>query len=249
MTNETKSLLRLYAEKFETPSFIENDPSQFMHQVRGAKNKEATAFVASSLSFGSRAQFIEKIKWIIERADNDVDNWIRSGKFKNDFHQDNDKCFYRFFTHSTMYAFLCRYKRIMDDYGSLGNFVKRNCSNDALEAVAKICQYFNEGGTSNVIPLSHRSACKRLCMFLRWMVRDNSPVDIGLWSRFIDKKTLVIPLDTHVLRQAGKLGLMKSSASSMAAAKLLTAKLSEVFPDDPVRGDFALFGLGVNSQN
>jgi uncharacterized protein (TIGR02757 family) len=81
------------------------------------------------------------------------------------------------------------------------------------------------------------------------MVRDNSPVDIGLWSRFIDKKTLVIPLDTHVLRQAGKLGLMKSSASSMAAAKLLTAKLSEVFPDDPVRGDFALFGLGVNSPN
>jgi uncharacterized protein (TIGR02757 family) len=137
----------------------------------------------------------------------------------------------------------------MDDYGSLGNFVKRNCSNDALEAVAKICQYFNDGGTSNVIPLSHRSACKRLCMFLRWMVRDNSPVDIGLWSRFIDKRTLVIPLDTHVLRQAGKLGLMKSSASSMAAAKLLTAKLSEVFPDDPVRGDFALFGLGVNSPN
>ena len=162
MTNETKSLLRLYAEKFETPSFIENDPSQFMHQVRGAKNKEATAFVASSLSFGSRAQFIEKIKWIIERADNDVDNWIRSGKFKNDFHQGNDKCFYRFFTHSTMYAFLCRYKSIMDDYGSLGNFVKRNCSNDALEAVAKICQYFNDGGKDKEMKVLLKSVKKMI---------------------------------------------------------------------------------------
>lgn len=84
-------------------------------------------------------------------------------------------------------------------------------------------------------------------MFLRWMTRDNSPVDLGLWSRFIDRKTLIIPLDTHVLKQASELGLAKITSPTMNAAKKLTAVLAEVFPDDPVRGDFALFGFGVEN--
>ena len=78
------------------------------------------------------------------------------------------------------------------------------------------------------------------------MVRDGSPVDLGLWSGFIDKKTLVMPLDTHVVQEACRLGLLKSPAESMSAAKRLTARLAEVFPDDPCRGDFALFGIGVD---
>ena len=83
-------------------------------------------------------------------------------------------------------------------------------------------------------------------MFLRWMVRDNSPVDLGLWSDFIDKRTLIIPLDTHVLQEANTLGLLNGKTASMTVAKKLTAKLSLIFPDDPLKGDFALFGYGVN---
>lgn len=82
-------------------------------------------------------------------------------------------------------------------------------------------------------------------MFLRWMVRSGSPVDIGLWSDFIDRRTLVMPLDTHVMQQSRRLGLLKGSCTSMCAARKLTASLAEVFPDDPLRGDFALFGYGV----
>ena len=84
-------------------------------------------------------------------------------------------------------------------------------------------------------------------MFLRWMVRDNSPVDIGLWSDFIDRRTLVMPLDTHVVQQSMRLGLLESAAASMSAARRLTVTLAEVFPDDPLKGDFALFGYGVNT--
>jgi uncharacterized protein (TIGR02757 family) len=79
------------------------------------------------------------------------------------------------------------------------------------------------------------------------MVRDNSPVDLGLWADFIDRKTLIIPLDTHVLSQSVRLGLLNSKTASMATARRLTAALSTVFPDDPLRGDFALFGYGVNN--
>ena len=82
-------------------------------------------------------------------------------------------------------------------------------------------------------------------MFLRWMVRDSSPVDLGLWSDFIDKKTLIMPLDTHVLQMAAKFGLLNGRNASMSAARKLTAVLAEVFPDDPLKGDFALFGAGV----
>lgn len=83
-------------------------------------------------------------------------------------------------------------------------------------------------------------------MFLRWMTRSGSPVDIGLWSNFIDKATLPIPLDTHVLSQAHRLGLIRSKTASMATAVELSKKLSAVFPKDPAKGDFALFGYGVN---
>ena len=83
-------------------------------------------------------------------------------------------------------------------------------------------------------------------MFLRWMVRDGSPVDLGLWADRIDKKSLIMPLDTHVLTEASRLGLITSRCTSMSAARRLTAALAEVFPDDPLKGDFALFGYGVN---
>ena len=76
------------------------------------------------------------------------------------------------------------------------------------------------------------------------MVRRGPSVDIGLWADFIDRRTLVMPLDTHVLAQARKLGLLSKESASMSTASKLTAAMAEVFPDDPLRGDFALFGLG-----
>ena len=83
-------------------------------------------------------------------------------------------------------------------------------------------------------------------MFLRWMVRSGSPVDLGLWSDFIDRRTLIIPMDTHVVQEANALGLLNGKCASMSAARRLTARLAQVFPDDPMKGDFALFGYGVN---
>ena len=78
------------------------------------------------------------------------------------------------------------------------------------------------------------------------MVRSGSPVDLGLWSDTIDRRTLVMPLDTHVIHQAVRLGLLSGTSASMSVARRLTASFAEVFPDDPLRGDFALFGYGVN---
>ena len=249
MDKATKAALRKCADAYETTSFLggdePRDPSWFMHHVKGRENREATAFVASALSFGSRAQFLPKVQWIVDRAGGGVDRWIRSGAFEKDFPAGDARCFYRFFTFAAMNAFLRTYRNVMEECGTLGGFVRANCGGDASKAVSAICARFNRNGACGVIPRDCGSACKRVCMFLRWMVRSGSPVDLGLWADFMDRSTLVIPLDTHVIQEARKLGLLKSPSASMSAARKLTAALAEAFPGDPARGDFALFGAGV----
>lgn len=246
------SQLIRYAEQYETAEFLNGDPSWFMHQVSGNENQEAMAFIAASLSYGSRQQFIKKIQIILDWADGDVDGWVRKGSFSRHLKSGDTSCFYRLYTCDTMHRFLSTYQRLMLEHGTLGEYVgtweegKRERS--GLSAVAAICRYFSSHDISVIIPKDTQSACKRVCMFLRWMVRSGSPVDLGLWSDFIDRKTLIIPLDTHVLQQSVRFGLMNSKTASMSSARRLTAVLAEIFPDDPLKGDFALFGLGVNGD-
>ena len=100
---------------------------------------------------------------------------------------------------------------------------------------------------SAIVPKGRCSANKRIHMFLRWMVRRNSPVDLSLWT-WANPADLLIPLDTHVMQEAARLGLIAEKASaSRKTARLLTDALSQAFPGDPCRGDFALFGLGVDN--
>ena len=246
MDESVKNLLRRYADRYETPAFLEGDPSCFMHQVEGDANREATAFVASCLSFGSRSLFLPKIRRLLDCAEGDVDGWIRKGLFARHLPCGSAECFYRFFTHGHMHGFLSSYRALMDACGTLGEYVWGEAGGDGFKAVQAICRRFGSSCDAAVVPKDAQSACKRVCMFLRWMVRSGSPVDIGLWSGAIDRRSLVMPLDTHVVRQAVRLGLLPRAVASMSAARRLTAALAEVFPDDPLRGDFALFGYGVD---
>jgi uncharacterized protein (TIGR02757 family) len=235
-------LLHRYADEFESKEFLNGDPSWFMHQVSGVSNQELFAFIASSLSYGSRKQFFPKIQYILDCSHGDVDSWIRTGSFERDV-PDNNKCYYRLYTNHTMHQFLSALHNLIIEYGTLGDFIKGN-SHDGYSAIVAITAFFGNRNIETIIPKGTDSACKRICMFLRWMVRDNSPVDLGLWT-FIDKRTLIMPLDTHVLQEACALGLLNSRSASMSAAKKLTAKMLQIFPDDPLKGDFALFGSGV----
>lgn len=245
MDSKIKSILEEYAQRYETSDFLHDDPSRFMHQVEGRQNKEVAAFVASCLSYGSRKQFMPKIQAPLDYADNDMYNWIKQDYYKDSFKEDDKSCFYRLYNFSIMYKLFESLHNLLIEYESIGNFVKRN-SSDGLSAIKAITSYSAKTGIETIIPKNTTSACKRVCMFLRWMVRDNSPVDIGLWSDFIDKRTLIVPLDTHVLQEANKLHLINNKTASMSVAIKLTGKLRDIFPDDPLKGDFALFGYGVN---
>lgn len=102
---------------------------------------------------------------------------------------------------------------------------------------------------ASIVPKGKTSANKRIFMFLRWMVRQNSPVDIGLWDWFPPSQ-LIIPLDVHVLQEAKNLGLIPPTApASLTTARLITTQLQQIWPEDPCKGDFALFGLGVDETD
>ncbi len=237
--------LKRYAAMYETEAFLQGDPSWFMHQVVGTANQEAMAFLASCLSYGSRRQFMPKIQWMLDCAGGEVDAWVREGDFEEDLPSGDKGCFYRLYTVGQMNAFLRAYRQLLQNHGTLGEYVRVRAS-DGLAAVGAICGYFCNAGVSGIVPKDAQSACKRVCMFLRWMVRNGSPVDLGLWADFIDRRTLIMPLDTHVLAESQRLGLLKCGSATMSTARRLTQSMLEVFPEDPLKGDFALFGYGVS---
>ena len=243
---EQRKRLRELAAKYERPSFTKDDPIQFLRAATGGdNNRETTAFVAACLSYGSRKQFIPKIASIVEQAGGDVHSWVLSGKFGTFLCPTDTSSFYRLFPCARMHALLSALHDLLVAHGSIGAYLRGSGATTGLAAVHALCAAFGNGAVAPIVPKDATSACKRLCLFLRWMVRDNSPVDMGLWSDWFDKRTLIIPLDVHVLRQATRLGLIRTQSASMHTALTLTSRLAEAFPDDPLKGDFALYGLGI----
>ncbi len=228
-----ESELKELATRYETADFLTDDPSQFMHRYEDTVAQERVAFVAAALSYGQRSQFVPKIDQLLSV-------YMGGGRLP-----DTDECFYRLQTCRMVNHFLNTTDSIYRDYGSMKLWLKGEKVHTGMEAIRVVTHYFAAHNASHLVPKNERSACKRLCMFLRWMVRDASPVDLGLWSDIIDKRTLIIPMDTHVLQEARRMGLLSSRSATMVTALRLTEKLKEIFPDDPLRGDFALFGVGV----
>ena len=261
--------LQLLAEKYEKTEFINGDPSWFMHQIEGNENKELISFIASSLSYGSRKQFLPKIQMILdhimlcnaEKTDGKINTipsptaakeWLIKGRYKELFPNKQDS-FYRLYSYQTFRTFLDALATMVIEFGSIKNYListynigsKEKIA--AIEAVDAITTWFNKHDSKGVIPKNSSSSCKRVCMFLRWMVRKDSPVDLGIWNDIIAQDSLIIPMDVHVVTESIKMGLIKSKSTSMANARKLTEELRKIFPEDPTKGDFALFGLGVDT--
>jgi DNA-binding response OmpR family regulator len=141
---------------------------------------------------------------------------VRSGEWRKDI-PDTAECYYRLYKFSDMHRLIAAYESMLCEHGSMKEYVRSHATT-GIEAVSAICRYFAEHDASTVVPRNTQSACKRVCMFLRWMVRTESPVDLGLWADIIDRRTLIMPLDTHVVQEALRLGLLKSRTASMATA-------------------------------
>lgn len=239
--------LKRWAEQYETAEFIQSDPVQIPYRYYSRINIEISAFVTAWIAWGSRKQIIQKADFIDREIfkgepyhyisgtnvdPGDVPMWHAYKGSKENF--------YRTFTYGD-FAELC--DRLYHIYSRNDNMevALLKSGKKPLEALQSLFGY-----VKGVPDMETKSGCKRLCMFLRWMCRHGSPVDIGLWT-ICDPRNLIIPLDTHVYKQALRLGLVKRRTPDLQTAIELTDRFAEIFPDDPTKGYFALFGYGVNN--
>ncbi len=245
MEKELTEKIRFLAEKFETADFLQKDPSQFMHRFSDVRNQEAVAFISANLAFGRREQILSHISQILDAAGSSPVEWILSGGYKSFFPSSPEKIeksFYRMYTNRDMILFFDGLKKIFDENETLGDFFKKKLEEKGGLLHFVIEDAFDENCA--LIPHTKNSAAKKLNMLLRWLVRENSSVDLGLWTWY-SKENLLMPLDVHVMRQANELGLIKSKSANLKTSQELTEKMKEIFPDDPLRGDFALFGYDI----
>lgn len=239
--------LKRWAEQYETAEFVKNDPVQIPRRYDSRVNIEISAFVTAWIAWGNRKQIIKKADFIDREIFHGApyhyivgtDTQGTAPEWKQ--YKGSTESFYRTFTFGDFHD-LC--ERLCDVYTVYGNMEAAiNNTQNGEKPLETLLALF---GSVNGIPDGSTStACKRLCLFLRWMCRKGSPVDFGLWT-VCDPRNLIMPLDTHVHKQALRLGLTTRRTPDLRTAIEITDRFAEIFPDDPTKGDFALFGYGVN---
>lgn len=248
----TKTEIDKLAETYETVDFIKDDPIQFPHRFNKTKEDcEIAGFVASLLAYGNRKVFIKKLNTLFEIAENEPHNFILNFEegVLGDFN-------YRFGTTEDFNEIFEVLRTLYEKDGGLESLFKYGYENPVNSNMfIPITEYFysrfseNAGqGSYFMIPNPKKGgAMKRMCMYLRWMVR-KGPVDLGIWN-FMKPSELLIPLDTHVARLSREMRLLTRNANDFKSVLEITENLRKFDPEDPTKYDFALFGYGVNEQN
>ncbi len=233
------SRLKTAADKYECPSFIEGDPIRLPHRYGNARDIEVSAFISAWMAYGSRKVFLE----VLERLHRIMDGaggpyrFVVSGSWRS---LKNEGCLYRFYKWADFIA-LCR--RLADVYSRFESLEELFVPGEPLDnGVVRLCSEFE--GVNGIPVAGSTSANKRLYMFLRWMVRKGSPVDFGIWNR-VSPAQLLVPVDTHVYTVARSLGLTSRRSADLKTSIEITGKMIEIWPEDPARGDFALYGSQV----
>ena len=241
MTPNTIQELINAANRCECACFIEGDPVQFPHRYSDRKDIEVSAFIAAWMAYGSRKVFLgvlDRLHQLMDAAGGPY-RFIVSGAWK-EVVQNAECCLYRFYKWADL-SMLC--ERLENVYSRMESLEVLFVPGEPLErGVLNLCREF-EGVNGIPVPGSS-SANKRLYMFLRWMVRKGSPVDFGIWTR-VSPAQLLVPVDTHVYATAKALGLTSRSSADLKTSIEITVQMAQIWPDDPARGDFALYGSQV----
>lgn len=249
-----RHLLKQKAATYNRREFIANDPIVVPHQYRQKQDIEIAGFFAAILAWGNRTTIINSSKRLMALMHERPYEFVLQ-------HREDDLRPMLSFVHRTFNAtdllyFIDFLKRHYQRYESLEDaFVPGNVydETDTGAALIHFRRYFfaaeHPHRTQKHIATPERqSACKRLNMFLRWMVRkDEQGVDFGIWHK-ISPTQLICPLDVHVANVAHRFGMLPDHKSNWKNACLLTDQLRELDPADPCRFDFALFGLGVEER-
>jgi uncharacterized protein (TIGR02757 family) len=267
-----KPILDEYVERFNRPDFIADDPISIPHRFSNPRDIEITAFWTAILAWGQRKTIINSANRLFEYMDNAPYDFIKNHQetdrkrfeaFKHRTFQPTDALYFLEFLqqfynkNDSLETAFARHINDIDDIGDIKRDIGdiRRQPSKAYPSVSEALVGFNKDffdlpdvphRTRKHVstPLS-KSTCKRLCMFLRWMVRrDDCGVDFGIWQT-IKPSQLLMPLDVHVERHARRLGLLERPQTDWQTVLELTENMRQFDPEDPVKYDFALFGMGI----
>lgn len=228
-----KETLVGWAEEYNDPKYFQEDPIIF--PARFARRYEAgeasladveiAALLSSHLAWGRRAMIVRDCERMFEEMD-----WQPYGYVMNGEYRDEDVSLHRTIKWSE-FAGICGRLR--------GLYSERN-SLEGLSDMDFRCRVYGQKE-------DRKAPNKKISMMRRWLVRDDGKVDLGVW-RSSDKKDLILPLDVHVYDQATALGLTGRRQKDIVTAQEITDAFREIWPEDPCKGDFALFGYGVTHR-
>ena len=237
------------AEEFNTPNYIETDPIQIPHRYSLRQDIEISGFFVSIIAWGNRKSIIKNADKMMGIMGNSPYDFVMNAR-ERDFSVIEGKSVHRTFNAEDFKDFVFNLKRVYQENESLENlFLLRDGETNFYHALERFRNIF----LSSELHRSHKhigssykkSACKRLMMYLRWMVRkDNKGVDFGIWDK-LAPAYLSCPLDVHSGNIARKLGILQRKQNDWKAVEELDLKLRKYNPKDPALYDFALFGLGA----
>lgn len=241
--------------RYNTPDFIPADPVSIPHRFSLKQDVEIAGLFAATLAWGHRTMILRKASRLLEGMDGAPYQFISQ-------HQETDLRRFLSFVHRTfnptdLLHFIYFLRHHYEEHDSLETAFTdgEDYSDETVERA--LIQFHNavfsfpevpERTRKHVSTPARGSACKRLCMFLRWMVRnDDNGVDFGIWDT-LKPHQLICPLDVHSSRVGRELGLLHRTATDWKAALELTSRLRGFDPVDPVKYDYALFGMGVERE-
>lgn len=243
--NELKEFLDLKAEEFNNPKFIESDPIQIPHRFTKKEDVEIIAFIIATIAWGNRKSIITNGEKLIQLMGNQPHEFIMNYDSTKDFkfvHRTFNEIDLDFFFRSLNSIYQ---SKSLEDLFSLDTEIegfKGRIYNFRKAFLSVSHESRSEKHLANIVK---NSSAKRICMYLRWMCRkDNKGVDFGIWNN-IPMSELHLPLDVHTGNIARKLGILTRTQNDWTSVEEIQKTLIKLDPIDPIKYDFALFGLGA----
>ncbi len=248
--SEIEEILSAAYHRWEKKDFIENDPVQAVHWFQNPEDQAIAGLLAATLAWGKRSMILEKLNDLMIRLEWDPHGFVLSTQKQK--YKALKGFGYRTFMESDAIAFFKVLSQLYQSGNNLESLFNHSASPQIWNpwlGIQSFRMYFSSVPGVPLRTLKHiadpdkGSAAKRLHLFLRWMVREDQ-IDVGIWNH-LPKSQLICPLDVHTGRVARQLGILHRNANDKKSAEEVTDFLRMITPEDPVKWDVALFGLGL----